>query len=160
MSTPETPTKDLARFAAHFLAGGISGIISKTIAAPIERIKILLQNSDAHQKIQADPSKRYSGTYPTFRRIISEEGMRYLWRGNLANCVRYSITQAFNFAFKEEFKISIDKAFFPNPTKIPDSQKTFKYRLTRNIVSAGSAGMISYMIGIFLKKILGVKTSG
>lgn len=147
MPTPEPPTKDLNRFLAHFITGGISGIISKTIAAPIERIKLLLQATHTHPKIQADPSKTYTNTRSTFHRIITEEGPLSLWRGNLANCARYSLTQAINFAGKEEFKILIDKIFFPDFAAISDSQKSFGYRLGRNVVSAGSAGMISYLIG-------------
>lgn len=31
-------------------------------------------------------------------------GFISLWRGNLANCIRYFPTQAFNFAFKDTIK--------------------------------------------------------
>lgn len=37
-------------------------------------------------------------------RVIAEEGIGSLWRGNLANVIRYFPTQALNFAFKDYFK--------------------------------------------------------
>jgi Mitochondrial carrier protein len=37
-------------------------------------------------------------------RIGSPAGFISLWRGNLANCIRYFPTQAFNFAFKDTIK--------------------------------------------------------
>ena len=39
-----------------------------------------------------------------FSRVIAEEGFGSLWRGNLANVLRYFPTQALNFAFKDYFK--------------------------------------------------------
>ena len=36
--------------------------------------------------------------------MVKVEGWRGLWRGNMANVVRYFPTQAFNFAFKDFFK--------------------------------------------------------
>jgi solute carrier family 25 (adenine nucleotide translocator) protein 4/5/6/31 len=39
-----------------------------------------------------------------FARVLKEEGVVALWRGNLANVLRYFPTQALNFAFKDYFK--------------------------------------------------------
>jgi len=46
----------------------------------------------------------YKGVIDCFRRVISEEGVLPLWRGNTANVIRYFPTQALNFAFKDHFK--------------------------------------------------------
>ena len=46
----------------------------------------------------------YKGIADCFRRVISEEGVPSLWRGNTANVLRYFPTQALNFAFKDQFK--------------------------------------------------------
>ena len=37
-------------------------------------------------------------------RVVAEEGFGSLWRGNLANVIRYFPTQALNFAFKDYIK--------------------------------------------------------
>ena len=38
-------------FWTDFILGGTSGAISKTIVAPIERVKLLLQTQDANAKL-------------------------------------------------------------------------------------------------------------
>merc|ERR1711933_10862 len=38
------------------------------------------------------------------RRVVADEGVISLWRGNAANVIRYFPTQALNFAFKDYFK--------------------------------------------------------
>jgi solute carrier family 25 (adenine nucleotide translocator) protein 4/5/6/31 len=49
-------------------------------------------------------SEPYKGIGDCFKRVIAEEGVGSLWRGNLANVVRYFPTQALNFAFKDQYK--------------------------------------------------------
>ncbi|KAF3629871.1 ADP,ATP carrier protein 1, mitochondrial [Capsicum chinense] len=39
--------KGVAAFVTDFLMGGVSAAVSKTAAAPIERVKLLIQNQDA-----------------------------------------------------------------------------------------------------------------
>merc|ERR1711974_223068 len=90
-------------FLEDFLLGGVAAGISKTVAAPIERIKLMVQNQD--EMIKAGRLERpYTGVMDCFSRVIKEEGMGSLWRGNLANVIRYFPTQALNFAFKDYFK--------------------------------------------------------
>ena len=48
--------------------------------------------------------KRYTGIGNCFTRVMAEEGVNALWKGNLANVLRYFPTQALNFAFKDYFK--------------------------------------------------------
>ncbi len=46
----------------------------------------------------------YKGIGDCFRRTMADEGVPALWRGNMANVIRYFPTQALNFAFKDHFK--------------------------------------------------------
>ncbi|XP_062105979.1 ADP,ATP carrier protein 1, mitochondrial [Humulus lupulus] len=95
--------KGVAGFAVDFLMGGVSAAVSKTAAAPIERIKLLIQNQD--EMIRAGRlSEPYKGISDCFGRTIKDEGIIALWRGNTANVIRYFPTQALNFAFKDYFK--------------------------------------------------------
>jgi len=93
----------LTNFLIDFTMGGVSAAVSKTAAAPIERVKLLIQNQDEMLKTGrlAEP---YKGIGECFSRVIKEEGFGQLWRGNLANVLRYFPTQALNFAFKDYFK--------------------------------------------------------
>ena len=85
-------------FILDFVAGGISAAVSKTVVAPLERVKMLLQIQDAHKGIAADA--KYKGVVDCFVRVNKEQGFLSFWRGNVVNVIRYFPTQALNFAFK------------------------------------------------------------
>ncbi|KAK1424891.1 hypothetical protein QVD17_20232 [Tagetes erecta] len=125
--------KGLSGFAIDFLMGGVSAAVSKTAAAPIERVKLLIQNQD--EMIKAGRlSQPYKGIGECFGRTIKEEGVISLWRGNTANVIRYFPTQALNFAFKDYFK----KLF--NKKKDVDGYWPW---FAGNLASGGAAGACS-----------------
>mmetsp|Transcript_19092 Transcript_19092/g.39949 ORF Transcript_19092/g.39949 Transcript_19092/m.39949 type:complete len:345 (-) Transcript_19092:1244-2278(-) len=125
------------KFFADLAAGGVSGGISKTLVAPIERVKLLIQTQDANPAIISGEVPRYTGVVNCFSRVASEQGIGSFWRGNLANVVRYFPTQAFNFAFKDTIK-----GLFPkyNP------QTEFMPFFMTNLASGGLAGAASLTI--------------
>jgi len=125
---------DLNSFLLDFGMGGVSAAVSKTAAAPIERVKLLIQNQDEMIK-SGRLATPYKGIGDCFRRVIAEEGVGSLWRGNLANVLRYFPTQALNFAFKDQFK-----RMFAVPKTAP-YYKTF----AANIASGGAAGASSLL---------------
>ena len=92
-----------SNFFVDFMMGGVSAAVSKTAAAPIERVKLLIQNQDEMIK-QGRLEKRYTGIVDCFKRTAADEGVVSFWRGNTANVIRYFPTQALNFAFKDKFK--------------------------------------------------------
>ncbi|KAF5098869.1 hypothetical protein DV451_000608 [Geotrichum candidum] len=96
-------TKNNSSFMVDFLMGGVSAAVSKTAAAPIERVKLLIQNQDEMIK-QGRLARKYDGIVECFKRTSAEEGVISFWRGNTANVIRYFPTQALNFAFKDKFK--------------------------------------------------------
>jgi solute carrier family 25 (mitochondrial adenine nucleotide translocator), member 4/5/6/31 len=122
-------------FALDFMIGGVSAAVSKTLVAPIERVKLLLQVQDSNKNIAAD--KRYKGIGDCFSRVIAEQGVGSLWRGNMANVLRYFPTQALNFACKDFYK----KYLCPyNPKKEP-----IKFFIG-NCMSGGAAGATSLTV--------------
>lgn len=84
--------KGFAGFAIDFLMGGVSAAVSKTAAAPIERVKLLIQNQDEMIK-SGRLSEPYKGIGDCFKRTMKDEGIVALWRGNTANVIRYFPTQ-------------------------------------------------------------------
>merc|ERR1712151_730516 len=88
----------------NLAAGGISGAVAKTITAPLEKVKLAIQTQDSNPKILSGEMKRYTGMVNCFQRHITEIGPTSLWRGNVANCIRYVPTAAFNLMFKDTFK--------------------------------------------------------
>ncbi|KZV38860.1 ADP,ATP carrier protein 1, mitochondrial-like [Dorcoceras hygrometricum] len=100
---PAEKEKGFATFTTDLLMGGVSGAVSKTMAAPIERVKLLIQNQD--EMIRAGRlSEPYKGISDCFARTVRNEGVLSLWRGNNTNVIRYFPTQALNFAFKDYYK--------------------------------------------------------
>jgi len=88
----------------NLAAGGISGAVSKTMTAPLEKVKLAIQTQDSNPKILSGEMERYTGMGNCFSRHISEIGPTSLWRGNVANCVRYVPTAACNLMFKDTIK--------------------------------------------------------
>ncbi|XP_061355578.1 ADP,ATP carrier protein 3, mitochondrial-like [Gastrolobium bilobum] len=103
ITVPAPAEKGFSGFMVDFLMGGVSAAVSKTAAAPIERVKLLIQNQDEMIKT-GRLSEPYKGIGDCFARTMKDEGVIALWRGNTANVIRYFPTQALNFAFKDYFK--------------------------------------------------------
>merc|ERR1712159_211181 len=122
-------------FVEDFMLSGIAAGVSKTAAAPIERVKLLVQNQDEMIK-QGRLDKPYNGVIDCTKRTLATEGITPFWRGNLANVLRYFPTQALNFAFKDsikaQFKVGKDAS---NVTK-----------LGANVASGGLAGSLSLTV--------------
>jgi len=119
-------------FAENFLLSGVAAGVSKTAAAPIERVKLLVQNQDEMIK-QGRLDKPYTGVIDCTTRVLKTEGVYPFWRGNMANVLRYFPTQALNFAFKDTVK-----GIFATPK---DASAAMKF--ATNITSGGVAGTLS-----------------
>jgi solute carrier family 25 (adenine nucleotide translocator) protein 4/5/6/31 len=119
-------------FAENFMLSGVAAAVSKTAAAPIERVKLLVQNQGEMMK-QGSLTEPYKGVIDCTKRTMQNEGVLAFWRGNLANVIRYFPTQALNFAFKDTVK-----ALFKTAKDAPQYEKFGK-----NILSGGCAGSMS-----------------
>jgi len=127
--------KKQSNFMVDFLMGGVSAAISKTAAAPIERVKLLIQNQDEMIK-QGRLDRKYNGIGDCFKRTMADEGAVSLWRGNTANVIRYFPTQALNFAFRDKFK-----AMFGYKKERDGYAKW----MAGNLASGGAAGATSLL---------------
>jgi len=119
-------------FVESFFLSGAAAIISKTAAAPIERVKLMVQNQDEMLK-SGRLDKPYTGVVDCTSRILKSEGVLPFWRGNMANVLRYFPTQALNFAFKDKIK-----AMFKGKKTDPAYKK-----FVSNIMAGGAAGAMS-----------------
>lgn len=119
-------------FAENFMLSGVAAAVSKTAAAPIERVKLLVQNQGEMLK-QGTLDKPYTGVVDCTMRTMKTEGIVSFWRGNMANVIRYFPTQALNFAFKDTVK-----ALFKTAKDAPQYEK-----FAKNILSGGCAGSMS-----------------
>jgi solute carrier family 25 (adenine nucleotide translocator) protein 4/5/6/31 len=121
-------------FLESFMLSGVAAGVSKTAAAPIERVKLLVQNQDEMIK-QGRLDKPYNGVVDCTKRVLATEGVYPFWRGNLANVLRYFPTQALNFAFKDSIKAAFKTS--------KDAHQALKF--ATNIASGGAAGTMSLL---------------
>ncbi|KAL9119405.1 MAG: hypothetical protein Q9187_004041 [Circinaria calcarea] len=122
-------------FVVDFLMGGVSAAVSKTAAAPIERVKLLIQNQDEMLKT-GRLDRKYDGITECFTRTMKQEGVASLWRGNTANVIRYFPTQALNFAFRDTYKSMF--AF-------KKERDGYAKWMAGNLASGGAAGATSLL---------------
>jgi hypothetical protein len=64
----------------NIIAGGIAGMVAKSVVAPMDRIKILYQISSAKFQLRNVPKVAYT--------IVQTEGISALWKGNTATLIR------------------------------------------------------------------------
>jgi len=133
----------------NLAAGGISGAISKTITAPLEKVKLAIQNQDSNPRVLSGEMKRYTGMGDCFTRHISELGAGSLWRGNFANCIRYVPTAACNLAFKDGIK-----SMFPKYSKDTEFGKFAGAQVASGSLAGGVTNTLVYPL-IYVRTVLG-----
>ncbi|KAJ3221986.1 hypothetical protein HDU81_010217, partial [Chytriomyces hyalinus] len=74
-AAPKQKDSFYVALAKDFAAGGVSGAVSKTITAPIERVKLIIQTQDANPKIISGEVPRYTGIGNAFTRVATEQGL-------------------------------------------------------------------------------------
>jgi hypothetical protein len=81
-------------FAENFMLSGVAAAVSKTAAAPIERVKLLVQNQTEMIK-QGRLDKPYTGVVDCTVRTFRNEGVLPFWRGN-AHLSKLRLYSSFN----------------------------------------------------------------
>ncbi|ORC93705.1 putative ADP,ATP carrier protein 1, mitochondrial precursor, putative,ADP/ATP translocase 1 [Trypanosoma theileri] len=89
---------------ATFFAGGFAGACSRTLTAPLDRIKIIVQEghlvTGSEKRI---PTFRSSRLIHVFNLIRADGGWRSFWRGNGINCLKAGPEFAFVFTLRRYF---------------------------------------------------------
>merc|ERR1711959_251680 len=141
--------KETPPIRSSLAAGGVSGAVSKTITAPLEKVKLAIQNQDSNPRILSGEMKRYTGMGDCFMRHISELGATSLWRGNVANCVRYVPTAACNLMFKDTIK-----GLFPKANPKTEFGKFAVVQVASGSAAGGLTNTIVYPL-IYVRTVLG-----
>merc|ERR1712086_465622 len=74
------------------ISGAFAGVSSRTLTAPLERLKTLVQTQTNQNAVTLG------------RNIVQTQGVRSLWRGNLANCLKVAPVKAVKFLGYEVVK--------------------------------------------------------
>jgi solute carrier family 25 (adenine nucleotide translocator) protein 4/5/6/31 len=107
-TTPETTTTKKRQQHSSLraaVAGAFAGGLAKTVVAPIERVKLLmqLQNSLVLENCNST-SYRNKNWWQVASTIYKEQGICAFWRGNVHNVVLQGGTCALNFMFMDYYK--------------------------------------------------------
>merc|ERR1711981_752117 len=82
--------------AKHLFAGAVSGGVSRSVVAPLERVKIEYMVNSLKAKQE--------GFVGTLARIVRAEGPKGLFKGNSLNVARIAPTKAVEFFVFDQFK--------------------------------------------------------
>jgi solute carrier family 25 (adenine nucleotide translocator) protein 4/5/6/31 len=132
----ETNISDLFR---DFLLGGTIGAIAKTLMAPVERVKLLLQTQHSNPDVVSGKVVPYKSIPDCFRRVNAEQGFIAFWRGNLVNCLRYAPQQGSALAFNDYLN-----KLFPDYDPRTDFWKSITTKLFNGGLSGAIANTICY----------------
>ncbi|XP_057447304.1 mitochondrial carrier protein CoAc2 isoform X1 [Lotus japonicus] len=125
-------------FAKELLAGGIAGGFAKSVVAPLERVKILLQTRRA--EFQS------SGLWGSATRIAKTEGFLGFYRGNGASVARIIPYAALHYMSYEEYRRWIVLTF-------PDVWKGPTLDLMAGSLSGGTAVLFTYPLDLTRTKL-------
>ncbi|PWA35489.1 ADP,ATP carrier protein 1, mitochondrial [Artemisia annua] len=114
---------------------GLCAAVGKTAVAPIERVKLLIQNQDGLVKNDR-LTKPYQGVRHCVRQVIREEGALSLWRGNFPSIMGCFPTQVLNLGFNTLFR---------RQTNFQDETHGYWWWLVRNFACGGAAGASSLL---------------
>lgn len=99
------------------IAGAFAGLVSRLITAPLDVLKIRFQ-------LQFGVDKKYTSTLQAFKRVVQEEGIMSLWKGNLAATylwITYGVIQFGCYGIFKSFTESIPNPFTALDTSMNDN---------------------------------------
>lgn len=135
----EQKKSGVQQLATDLVLGGTAGGIAKTIMAPVERVKLLMQTMESNPDVISGKIKPYTGVGDCFKRVMAEQGASAFWRGNLVNCLRYAPQQGSALAFNDALN-----AWFPKYDNSTDFWKSFGVKLVSGGLAGGVANTICY----------------
>ena len=83
-------------FTQNLVSGGVAGVTTRTLTAPLDVVKILAQVGTKDSQ---------EGTWKTFSNVYRKEGVRSLWKGNLIGCFRLFPHSAIQFATFKKIRL-------------------------------------------------------
>lgn len=100
-SPSKSPNSREDQVVRKLIAGGGAGAISRTLTAPLERVKVVLQVQAVSKVPEA---LKYKGIWDCLTRIGREQGVLAYWRGNGVNVLRIIPNSAIKFTTFDTYK--------------------------------------------------------
>eukprot|EP00049_Salpingoeca_infusionum_P004162 m.75320 g.75320 ORF g.75320 m.75320 type:complete len:711 (-) comp12447_c2_seq1:118-2250(-) len=126
--TQEQPAMQTSRnWRKAIIHGGIAGFVSRTVTAPMDRLKMILQARAAEEQMTIRQGIRHM--------VQEGGGIQCMWRGNLANCLKITPESMIRFPVWEQAK----KWFY---TDFEHKQSTMPQRFA----AGASAGVVAQFV--------------
>ncbi|KAF2682826.1 mitochondrial deoxynucleotide carrier [Lentithecium fluviatile CBS 122367] len=109
------------------VAGGVAGLVSRFVIAPLDVVKIRLQlqihSLSDPLSVRSIDGPVYKGTLGTLKHILREEGLTGLWKGNIPAEALYLAYGSVQFSAYTYVSHLLDTV--PQPYTIPSSANSF-----------------------------------
>ncbi|KAG8273386.1 hypothetical protein J6590_021341 [Homalodisca vitripennis] len=115
------------------IAGVTSGALAQFIASPTDLVKVQIQMEGKRRLMGKEP--RVHGTVHAFQKIVSEGGLRGLWKGSIPNMQRAALVNLGDLTTYDTAK-----QFILSHTSLPDSHLV-------HILSSACAGLVAATMG-------------
>ena len=127
-------------------AGGAASASAKTLVAPFERVKLLLQVGRG--------GAAHPGVVATLRSMVRNEGAWSLWRGNGTNCVRIVPTYALRFALFDRFRDAVSPAGYRDAGRVQSLQPLpLERQMAAAALSGASAALVTHPLDLLRTRI-------
>lgn len=123
------------------LAGAFSGALSKTVMAPVERVKLMMQLQGSISNLAG------KSPFGVASHIYKSEGAIAFWRGNLPNVLKAAGQAGLNLSFMDYFKAvatshAVENVMIRRHNTTSENLKR-RRQLVVSLVSGGLAGATS-----------------
>ncbi|CAK9017475.1 Calcium-binding mitochondrial carrier protein SCaMC-2-A (Small calcium-binding mitochondrial carrier protein 2-A) (Solute carrier family 25 member 25-A), partial [Durusdinium trenchii] len=126
-----------------FFAGGFSGIMSRTLTAPLDRIKIMMQAGNAPNLKGHQASLRWDSSSGKLRgaarAILRDGGLRAFWQGNGANVLKVMPESAVKFLVYDKVKDALG-------TTAGCSTRSVSLPVSERLLAGSVAGCVSQLV--------------
>ncbi|KAI9264329.1 mitochondrial carrier domain-containing protein [Phascolomyces articulosus] len=126
--------------------GATAGVVSRFFTAPFDVVKIRMQLQPHRTQFQLKHANlndiKYTRILPALKTILKEEGIKGLYKGNLAAEYLYLLYNALEFCAYREIELAIDK--LDSQKQLPSSAKTF----ASGMLAGSAATTITYPLDL------------
>ena len=138
-------------------AGALAGAVTKTLSAPLDRLKLVVQLRGSLKSRRAT----YTGPVSALRQIVRQEGFWALWRGNVPTLLINCGTIALNFVLMDWYKkaatvvvVVVTAAGSSDNNHAAAAAATAATKsLVSGFLAGGTAITILYLIGVLRTKL-------
>jgi solute carrier family 25 (adenine nucleotide translocator) protein 4/5/6/31 len=127
------------------IAGALTGAVMRTVTAPVERVKLLIQLQGSLQRQQQSVSAAEvrQSAFQVASNVYRTEGLLAFWRGNTPSVINMAGASALNFMLMDHYKRMVSPIVshsISTNKEITCSSRKRRRKLVASFLSGGLAG--------------------